>query len=65
MSERCQSQFKISAGTYLTCAQHLGSSRRWKHSARSLGIRWYWTTAEAEQQREALSDWGPHAGEGI
>jgi hypothetical protein len=55
MSEECDSTYKVSAGTVLHCVQHLGSSRRWKHSARYLGIRWYWTTAEADQQRAAMS----------
>lgn len=55
MTEPCNSTYKVGAGTILHCHQHLGTSRNWKHSSRHLGIRWYWTTAEADQQNEAMT----------
>jgi hypothetical protein len=49
----CDSTYKVAAGVVLHCSQHLGSVRRWRHSARYLGQRWYWTTAEADRQVKA------------
>lgn len=54
MIESCDSKLKVGAGAVLLCHQHLGSSRNWKHSARHLGVRYYWTTAESDQQQEAM-----------
>lgn len=45
----CDSKYTITEGEALKCEQHLGGPGAERHSARSMGIRWYWTDEEADR----------------